>query len=266
MFEYYDKTYDLDKKIFSYQKNLNEFFAIHNYDSYIKEQKNINALHKHALKILFDENSIAELTERCSEAILIYPLCFEAFYVAYYLYDSLSFYYFSLEIINDAIDDYQNDYDINNLVNIYLLLSSFFIDIKNNHESINMLDKASRHVSKDVLLTRYLIAYSFCENDEDMMDLYNTVPFINAKDYILLITCLLKNNKQSLARDVYYQMLDRIKYADLLSRPNEIEDIEDQDAINLLNDVDSCFELIESVPYFFSFISECLESHNKIIN
>lgn len=266
MIEYFDKIHSLDKQIFSYQRDVNDFFTSKNVDSYIMDQQNIDVEYKDALRILFNEEEINDLPERCNKAISIYPLCFEAYYIAYYIFDSLSFYYFSLDIINNTFGEYKAGYDLNNLANIYILLSSFFIDIKNNNKAIEMLDNASFYIDKSIVLTRYLIAYSFLEDSDKMLELYNSVPFKRAKDYILLIICLLKNNNTQMAKEVYESMLNNIKYADLLCYPNKMEDINDNDAQDLLNDMDSCFELIESVPYFFSFLEECIESHNKIVN
>lgn len=268
MISFIDKTEILEKLIFIQEKQTSEefaeYFCKNNYLDYINRFENINSNQEKALELLFNDS--IEIIERCQKAIEINKTCFEAYFVLFYLSDSLNFYYDSLDINNTPIENYSEEYELNDTINIKLLISIYYSSINSHKQSIVILDEVEKFIGLKPLINRKLLNYSALEDYEGMSKIYDAGEFNNAANYIVYIICLLKNNKNIEARDVFDDMLSKYKYASYLSRPQELAEIKDEESKIMMEAVESCFETIESVPYFFSWISECVDSKNELPN
>lgn len=266
MLKYQDKIFNLDIEVFKEKDDINYYFNNDNIELYLKKLDGYNDIQKKAIEIIFDNNRKEDLLERCQLALDINEYCFEAYYISYYLYDSLNFYYLTLPFQNSDIDCPCNDYELNDFLNIKLLISSFFIDIKNFTYSLNNLLNVEKYLDTSFTKSKKLLIYSFLEDSDSMISIYERQPFDNPQDFIMLITCLLKKQNYSYAETVYKDMMNVVKYANLISNLQELSSIEDEDSKSLICAVDNCFEIIESVPFFFSWLAEHASNENHLIN
>lgn len=262
-----DKNRILVDSIFtqnSTEDNLISFFKESNYLIYVSNFDNINEVQQNALKFLFTDTS--DLETRAQKAIDINKTCYEAYYILNYITDSLTFYYQSLDIQNTPIDNFDNDYEINDVINTKLLISYFYSSINNYHHSLKYLEEVENEIGIEPISSRKMIVYSFLEDYKSINQLYESIGFNDPSQYIIFIVCLLKNGEKDLARDVYDDMLSKYKYADYLHKPQELSSIKDSDAEKMLEAMETCFDIIESIPYFFSWISECIDSKSGLAN
>lgn len=268
MYKYFDKCKFLNKEIFSNSDNnddyLKQYFCKNNYLKYITNYENINEKQEKALDILFNEE--LDLLDRCQKAIDINNTCFEAFYVLDYISDSLSFYYDTLDIQNTPIDNYENEYEINDVVNIKMIISMYYMGICNYHQGLKYLEEIEKYIDYDSMLTHKLLIFNYLEDFKSINEIYMSSSFSKPEHYIIFIVCLLKNDQRNLAKDIYEDMLDRYKYASYICKPQELSLIKDEESNEMMKAIESCFDLIESVPFFFSWASDCVDDKNAPIN
>lgn len=266
MLKYQDKIFYLDTEVFKDKDDINYYFNNNNFGLYLKKLEGYNETQKKAIETIFDNNRKEDLLERCQLALDINEYCFEAYYISYYLYDSLNFYYLTLPFQNNDIDNPHNDYELNDFVNIKILMYSFFIDIKNFSYSLNNLIDIEKYINRDLIMSKKLLIYSFLEDSDSMISMYENQTFTNPQDCIMLIVCLLKKQKYSYAEIVYKDMMNVVKYSDLISNLQELSSIDDEDSKSLICAIDNCFEIIESIPFFFSWIAEQTSKEKHLVN
>lgn len=265
--EYFDKLTFLQRKIqeinSQYDNVYADFFSRDNYLDYIANFPDLRFVQEKALDYLFTANG--SLIERCQKAIEINRSCFEAFFVMYSICDSLNFYYESLDIQNLPLDIF-NDYELNDAINIKMLIAHYYSDIFCFTQSLKYLDEIGKIVGQDKVLSKKILTYNFLEDYKSVYDLYNDVGFDNPTDYIVSIVCFLKTRQEDLAHELYDDMLDKFEYADFISKPQDLSTIKDSSAKEMMEAIESCFELIESIPFFFSWTAEHVESKSKPSN
>lgn len=265
--EYFDKIAFLQRKIEETDSKVDNkianYFSRENYLDYIANFPDLRFVQEKALDHLFTANG--DLIERCQKAIEINRTCFEAFFILYSICDSLNFYYETLDIQKLPLDVF-NDYELNDIVNIKILIAHYYSDIFSFTQSLKYLDEAGSLIGQDKVLSKKVLAYNFLEDYKSIYDLYNEIGFEDAKDYIVFIVCLLKTRQEDLAHEIYDDMIDKFEYADFISKPQDLSAIKNLSAEEMMNAIESCFELIESVPYFFSWASDHVESKSGLPN
>lgn len=241
--------------------NLN-YFSINNLQDYISS---INVSDKDeidAISILFDDKFDSELIRRCNKALEVFPYCFEAYFVRSMINDITSLYYSINNLMNINNMNYKN-----NIVDILFLLYLEYYKVHNYHECIRILDKIVEiNNNKEEYLCEYILIYSLLEDCKSLYNLYKKYNFDNARSYIILIITLLKNNKESVAKQVYLDMLKRVKYAEYIDTPQELDSINNKDSRSLFDELDKCFYYIESIPYFYSWINNIKKEKFILVN
>lgn len=265
--EYFDKLSFIQRKINETDSQVDNkyanFFSREHYLDYIANFPNLRFVQEKALDYLFTANG--ELIERCQKAIEINRTCFEAFFIMYSICDSLNFYYESLDIQKLPLDIF-NDYELNDAVNIKMLIAHYYSDIFCFTQSINNLDEIGMLIGQDKVISKKILAYNFLEDYKSIYDLYNEVGFDNPKDYIVSMVCFLKTRQEDLAHEIYDDMLEKFEYADFISKPQDLSAIKNSNAEEMMKAMESCFELMESVPYFFSWTASHVESKSGLPN
>lgn len=268
MVNYIDKCKLLNDELFvnnEYNEDyINRYFCKDNYLKYLTRFENINEKQEKALEVLFTDDS--EMIDRCQKAIDVNPTCCEAYYVLDYISDSLSFYYQTLDIQNTPIDNYDDEYELNDVLNIKMLISLYYISINNFHQALKYLKEVEKYIENDEVITHKLLIYNFLEDYNSMNEIYNNEPFNRPDQYIIYIVCLLKNDKRDLAKEIYEDMLDKYKYASYICKPQDLASIKNEESDEMMKAIEKCFDIIESIPFFFSWASDCIEDKNAPIN
>lgn len=265
--EYFDKIAFIQRRIKEtdnqYDNEIANFFSRENYLDYIANFPALRFDQEKAIDCIF--TGVGGLVERCQKAIEINRTCFEAFFVMYRICDSLNFYYESLDIQNTPINEFQ-DYELNDVINVKMLIAHYYSDIFSFNQSIKYLDEIGMAIGQDKVLSKEILAYNFLEDYKKIYDLYNEIGFDNPKDYIVSLVCFLKTRQEDLAHEVYDDMLEKFEYADFISKPQDLSTIKNPRAVEMMNAIESCFELIESVPFFFSWTSDHIDSKSGLPN
>ena len=184
-----------------------------------------------------------------------------------YLSDSLSFYYQTLDIQNTPIENYEDEYELNDVINIRLTITYYYLDICNYHQALKQLNEVKKIIGIKEILTTLIIVYNYLEDYEGIKNLYESNDFDAPEQYIMFIVSILKNDQNEYAKEVYEDMASKFKYASYICKPQELSLLKDDaEANTMMRAVEKCFEYIESVPNFFSWASECIDTKNTPIN
>lgn len=268
MFKYLDKKDILTNKIFKKTNNRDrhiiDYFVKENYLEYLSIFDNINKKQEKALYIIF--NGDEELVFRCESALEINNTCFEAFYILNYFSDSLNFYYQTLDIQNIPIENFENEYEKNDVINIKRIILDYYVEINNYHQSLLFLNEIEKYIETEKYITRRLLIHNFLEDYQSMNSLYEKYDFSKPTQYIIYIICLLKNSKKDEAQIIYEDMLSKYRYASYIYKPQELSSINNNESNEMMQAIETCFDIIESVPYFFSWISEIVDSKEGLVN
>lgn len=238
---------------------IDSYFNNDNYSDYIEGLDNLDDKQEKAIEMLFDK-SINDIVDRCTEALGLYPYCFEALFIIYHKTDSLFFYYQIQDFFNayyTEILDYKQY--LEDFASILLLVYEYYMDIRNISQAEKTLVLMSNIYGEEAILSKKMIFCCFVEDDITMMDLYNKYGFNRPIEYILLIVTLLKRDKMDDAKLVYEDMLSEYKYADLLCDPKLLQNLNDEESKIMMNALETCIGIIESYPMFFSWASEVIE-------
>ena len=268
MINYINKNKKLSIELFNAGEKAEEayknYFVKNNFLNYIDEFDNINEKQEKALEILFSGEG--EILDRCQKALDINNTCFEAYFLLNYLSDSLSFYYQTLDIQNTPIENYEDEYEINDVVNIRLAITYYYLDICNYHQALKHLNDVKKIIDIKEILTTFIIVYNYLEDYQSIKNLYENNSFDAPEQYIMFIISILKNDKNEYAKEIYEDMASKFKYASYICKPQELSLIKDDEANSMMRAVEMCFDYIESVPNFFSWASECIDAKNAPIN
>ena len=187
------------------------------------------------------------------------PLCLEANYVNYLLNDEMMVDVWFNGLLNRS-NEYHGFTDYGKvayrkLLNVY---SQFLLDIHNVTFAIKVMKvikSLEGHYHKEDI-GRLSYMYSLIEDDDDFYDLYLNEDFEEMIPYILLMVVLLKHEEDLKAREVFSDFLSQYEKGEYIDHIWELDGDVSDEATELRNAVDICFEEICSVPYFFSWCSD----------
>ena len=190
----------------------------------------------------------------CLEALLAYMSSVEDIYISYrfesYLKQDNNFADFSV-------------YQKQKYLKILELYIDFLLDIHNITTAIKVekiLISLSGGASKSNI-NHLSFMYSTLENYLDFYMLYLQSDF-STYDYILLLVTLLKNDEELKAKQVLMDMEDKIKYTSYLDHLWDLN-LKDPEQKEFYDTVEDCYLDIASVPYFFSWVSNCIKDNQS---
>lgn len=234
---------------------LADFFHPENKNKYLNDER-FSDEDFDALEVMFEDD---EILNKAYEALDVSPFCLEAFVVIYKLENDVALYDFF-----DEFNGEEYDYDVLSDYHKYAygMIESYYVDFLIN---IRNLTKA-----KNVLLTliakdnkmaesnnfRLSYIYSCLEDLDSFYKLYLDTGFTEAFSYILLLVVCLKYGDKSKAKEVYGEFLTHFKYATYVDHIWDLDDNDDDAALEMKMTMSACYSEICSVPNFFSWCSD----------
>ncbi len=239
---------------------LESFFAPGKFDLYLIDERcaesDIGSISK-----MFSEGDVLQ---KASAILHKDPFCLEAFYVFYKLEEDAPLYYYfeSIASKNDEYDSF-SDYHKFAYESIMTCFVNFLSDIGNVTGAINnlkiMMAKSDSLYNNNLFRLCYL--YAMVENLDDYYKLYLDSGFRDAVSYILLIVVCLKHNEKSKAKEVYMEFLSVYKYADYIDHIWDIEDNNEDEALEIKLALKVCYDDLLAIPYFFAW---CYDNKEKL--
>ncbi len=240
---------------------LEGFFAPGKFSQYLIDERCDDKDYK-SIEMMFQEGDVLE---KASSILNKNPFCLEAFYVFYKLEEDLPLYYY-FESIAKRDDEYENFSDYHKFVyeSIITCFINFLSDIGNISSAINnlkiMMSKSDALYNNNLFRLCYL--YAMVENLDDYYDLYLSTGFKDAVSYILLIVVCLKHNDTLKAKEVYLEFLNTYKYGEYIDHIWDLEDNNEDEALEIKLALRVCHDDLLAVPYFYSW---CLDNKEKIV-
>lgn len=240
---------------------LESFFAPGKFDQYLIDERCSNEDSK-AIEKMFQEGDVLE---KASSILNKNPFCLEAFYVFYKLEEDGPLYYY-FESIASRNDEYENFSDYHKFAyeSIMTCFVNFLSDIGNVTSAINnlkiMMAKSDFLYTNNLFRLCYL--YAMVENLDDYYKLYLDTGFKDAVSYILLIVVCLKHNDKVKAKEVYSEFLSTYKYGEYIDHIWDLEDNNEDEALEIKLALKVCYDDLLAIPYFYSF---CFDNKEKLI-
>lgn len=234
---------------------LESFFAPGKFDLYLIDErcdeKDIEAISK-----MFSDGDVLD---KANAVLNKNPFCLEAFYVFYKLEEDSPLYdYFeSIASKNDEYDSF-SDYKKFVYESIMTCFVNFLSDIGNITGAINnlkiMMAKNDNLYNNNLFRLCYL--YAMVENLDDYYNLYLDSGFRDAVSYILLILVCLKHNDKLKAKEVYTEFLSVYKYGHYIDHIWDLDDNNEDEALEIKLALKVCYDDLLSIPYFFKWCGE----------
>lgn len=247
-----------DTKVEDYLLN---FFTTKNFKNYVVSDST-NKLQVKAIKTMF--TSKKEIKDRIEDAFSFDPFCIEALFsylmMSEDVYLQLRFDAYYKEINNyGGFDDYQRKCYIE-ILNFYV---DFLLDISNITKAIEvqkMIVKLTNEYS-DKTVSRLAYSYFTIEDADGFYRLYLEAK-LGLYEYLLLMITLLKHDEKLKAQEVLLDMYDNIEYGTYL---DHVWDLDENDPKQKeFNDiVQDCFDDLNSIPTFFSWVNKTREKYVK---
>lgn len=243
---------------------LSDFFTKKNQKEYrIPENASRESLK--AIRIMFESKK--ELKERVRLAFDEDPFCLEAFFAYFVLtediYVSCRFEAYRKEASEYADFDDYTKYCYLRIMDFYV---DFLLDLHNITLAITMQRLIARLSGKmsPRTVSRLAMMYNMIEDEKEFYRLYLDNEFC-CYDYLLLLVTLLKHEDQMKAKEVLFDMFEKIEYASYLDHLWDL-DLQKPDQEAFYKTVEDCYEEISSIPYFFSWVNELKEANeNKMV-
>lgn len=237
-------------------KYLENFFVFDNYAQYLIDEKSDSNDKESILKMFQDKEPILQ---RANTVLNNNNFCIEAFFVCYCLSEETS-----LNVFMNNMYHKQNEYKLFSEYqkNNYLRILSFYVQFLINIHNITFAIKVLKTIIKleenysDIYVSRLAYLYCLIENKDDFYDLYLNVGFRQITPYILLMIVLLKHEEELKAKEVFSELLSKFEYAEYIDHIWDLDDVDDEEAIEFKNIMELCFEEICAIPYFFSWCSD----------
>lgn len=244
------------------EEYLIDFFVPNNYHNYLipKEanEEEINSVYE-----MFHGEE--DILLRASRVLENDPLCLEANYVNFRLNEeTLVDVWFNNLFLKESEFNSFTPYGKIEYLGILEIYAKFLTDIHNITFAIKAIKKIvslEGHYT-DATIGRLAYLYSLIENKDGFYDLYINEEFNEIAPYLLLIIVLLKHEDEIKAKEVLSSFLSKFEYADYIDHIWDIENIENKEALELKDAIETCFEELMSVPYFFSW---CAENKEKTL-
>lgn len=240
-------------------KYLQSFFVPKNYLKY-EIDKELKRNEKIAIRYLF--TSKEEYGKRIETVLKKDPLCFEAI-IAYenhfediFVYKKFNSYY----DIAKNFGQFSKRQRINyiNILDIYV---EFLLDINNISKAIKV-QRIIVKLKKDITtkeIDRLAYMYYVKEDYEEFYKLFCESEKWNVSQYIMLMITLLKNDENYKAKEVLLDMQKNIEVSKYIDHIWDIDD-KDPEQAAFYQEIDRCYEQINSVPDFFTW---CYENSRK---
>ncbi len=209
-----------------------------------------------SLEMMFQDY---DLIDKAYDALDVNPFCMEAFVVVYKLESDVSLFNF----FNDFND---KDFDYNSLSEyhkyVYGLIESYYVDFLINIRNLtgaknvllNLLNKDERLYEGNLFRLSYL--YSCLEDLDSFYNLYLDSGFKEAFSYILLLVVCLKHGDKQKAKEVFGEFLSSFKYASYIDHIWDLDDNDEDGAVEMRMTMSACYSEICSIPNFFSWCEE----------
>lgn len=240
---------------------LSDFFTRKNFKVY-QIDENANSSQVKAIKIMFESKK--DITDRIDDAFDYDPFCVEAFF-AYLMLAEDVFLQFRFDAYFEEAGRYGNFdvYQRKCFVEILNFYVDFLLDISNVTKAIvvqKLIIKLTNNMSKTAI-TRLAYSYYEIEDAEDFYRLYTDSEF-GAYEYILLLVTLLKHDEDIKAQEVLLDMFNNIEYSTYL---DHVWDLDESDPVQkeFADAVEDCFDDINSIPTFFSWVNKVREKNGK---
>ena len=115
---------------------------------------------------------------------------------------------------------------------------------------LNLLNKDERLYEGNLFRLSYL--YSCLEDLDSFYNLYLDSGFKEAFSYILLLVVCLKHGDKQKAKEVFGEFLSSFKYASYIDHIWDLDDNDDDGAVEMRMTMSACYSEICSIPNFFS--------------
>lgn len=249
---------DSETKVEEY---LLSFFARKNYEKYeVSENAKDNQIK--AIKIMFESKK--PLAERVDNAFSYDPFCIEALFTYLMITEDVFLQlrfndYYDEASKYGSFDEYQKECYIK-ILDFYV---DFLLDICNVTKAIvvqKLVIKLTNTHSKKAI-SRLAYAYYGIEDCDNFYKLYTETDF-GTYEYILLLITLLKHDEDIKAQEVLNDMFKNIEYATYL---DHVWDLDESDPIQkeFGDTIQDCFDDINSIPTFFSWVNRIREKNEK---
>ena len=243
------------------EEYLLNFFNKKNFkDYYISPNANNKQIK--GIKILFESNK--SLLERVEDSLEINPFCVEAIFI--YLMLSEDVYvqyrfdaYYEEASLYGGFDEYQKE----NYIKILDLYVDFLLDICNVTKAIiiqKLIVKFTNTYTKSSI-SKLAYSYYSIEDEKEFYNLYLNAEF-DAYEYILLLVTLLKHDEKLKAQEVLLDMFKNIEYGTYLDHVWDLDEADEKQK-EFSKTVEECFDDINSVPTFFSWVYKAREKYEK---
>ena len=240
---------------------LNDFFLKKNLKDYVIPE-NASRESVKAIRIIFESKK--ELKERARSAFGEDPFCLEAFF-AYFVLSEDIYVSYRFEAYRKEASEYADfdDYTKHCYLRIMDLYVDFLLDLHNITLAVT-IQRLIVRLSGGMTprsLSRLAMMYSIIEDEKEFYRLYLDNEF-GCYDYLLLLVTLLKHEEQMKAKEVLFDMFEKIEYASYLDHLWDL-DLKDPGQEDFYRTVEDCYEEISSIPYFFSWVNELKEANEN---
>lgn len=247
-----------DSKVDEYLLN---FFTKKNFKEY-KLREDLNRKQLKAIKIMFESKK--NIVDRIDDAFDVDPFCIEALF-SYLMTSEDIFLQLRFNAYLEKLNEYPmfNDYAKDCYIKILNFYVDFLLDINNCTKAIEiqkLVVKLTNKFTSDTV-SKLAYAYHTIEDAEGFYRLYTEAKF-TAYEYLLLMITLLKHDEKLKAQEVLLDMYDNIEYGTYL---DHVWDLDENDPKQKeFNDiVQDCFDDLNSIPTFFSWVNKTREKYVK---
>ncbi len=243
---------------------LNDFFVKKNLKDY-EIPENASRESVKAIRMMFESKK--ELKERARSAFEEDPFCLEAFFTYFILSEDIYVSY-RFEAYRKEASEYA-DFD-EYTKHCYLRIVDFYVDFLLDLHNITLAITIQRLIARlsgrmsPRTISRLALMYSIIEDEKEFYRLYLDNEF-DCYDYLLLLVTLLKHEDDIKAKEVLFDMFEKIEYATYMDHLWDLN-LKDPKQEAFYKTVEDCYEEISSIPWFFSWVNELKEANeNKIV-
>lgn len=247
-----------DIKVEDYLLN---FFTKKNFKEYkIKGEPERKQLK--AIKIMFESKK--SIVERVEDAFDQDPFCIEAIFANLMVNEDV-FIQLRFNAYLQELDDYPrfNDYRKDCYIKMLNFYVDFLLDINNCTKAIEIQKLVVKLTNKYTPQTVSKLAYAYftIEDENGFYRLYTEAKF-EIYEYLLLMVTLLKHDENLKAQEVLLDMYKNIEYGTYLDHVWDL-DLNDPEQKDFHDTVQDCFEDLNCIPTFFSWVNKTREKYEK---
>ena len=243
------------------EEYLRSFFTPENFKNYQIDER-VNKSQLKAIKTMF--TSRKDLHDRVDSALKSDPFCLEAFFTYFILTEDVFVNYRFETYYEEAgnyadLDAYQKMCYLS-IIDYYV---EFLLDLRNITKAIRIQRLIMRlsNTASPSMIDRLALMYSLTEDAEEFYRLYLDHEF-GTYDYLLLMVTLLKHEDKLRAKEVLFDMFDKISYSSYLDHLWDLE-MEDPEQKAFYDVVEDCYEEISSIPDFFIWVNTLKENREE---